>query len=193
MEEIGVSFAPEASDIGQLIDENRQALAQLLELVSGLSADQYQCCLGVQRQHTVGKHVRHILDHYQALMKALESGASLNYENRQRDRALETDPKRACTNMRAIYRFLGQLDSEGYSSDLSLDHVTDERRLDLTTSLGRELVFLASHTVHHMAIIGLLAEQLGISPAKDFGVHPSTLRHWQKQQPASPEPAQCVH
>lgn len=188
-----MSLAPEVSDIGQLIDENRQALAQLLELVSGLNADQYQRCLGVQRQHTVGKHVRHILDHYQSLMRALETGTGLNYENRQRDRALEIDPNRACTNLRAVYRFLGQLEGEEYSSVLSLDHVTDERRFDLTSSLGRELVFLASHTVHHMAIIGLLTEQLGVSPAKDFGVHPSTLRHWQKEQSAPPEPAQCAH
>lgn len=47
--------------------------------------------------------------------------------------------------------------------------------------MARELAFLTSQTIHHMAIIGLLAEQQGIPLAEDFGVHPSTLRHWQRE------------
>jgi len=42
-------------------------------------------------------------------------------------------------------------------------------------------VFLASHTIHHMAIIGMLAEQAGVEVGAEFGVHPSTLRYLQRQ------------
>ena len=60
-------------------------------------------------------------------------------------------------------------------------HTSDEQEQVATTSVARELVFLASHTIHHMAIIGMLAEQAGVKVSADFGVHPSTLRYLQRQ------------
>ena len=35
-----------------------------------------------------------------------------------------------------------------------------------------------------MALLGLLAERLGVVLPKDFGVHPSTLRHWDREAEA---------
>ena len=49
------------------------------------------------------------------------------------------------------------------------------------STLHRELQFLASHTVHHYALIVALLGRLGyeLEPEHaDFGIAPSTLEHW---------------
>jgi hypothetical protein len=48
------------------------------------------------------------------------------------------------------------------------------------STVGRELQYLLSHTIHHYAIIGSILRAQGREPGPDFGVAPSTLRHWGK-------------
>src|SRR5262245_51244700 len=48
------------------------------------------------------------------------------------------------------------------------------------SSLKRELQFLLSHTTHHYALIALALRSRGFEPGSEFGVAPSTLRHWRK-------------
>ena len=48
------------------------------------------------------------------------------------------------------------------------------------STVYRELQFLVSHTIHHYAIIGTILRSRGFEPGMDFGVAPSTLRHWGK-------------
>lgn len=173
-----------SSDISELIEENREALLQLTQTVSRLSPDQYQQSFGLQGQHTMGKHVRHIIDHYEAFLPGLQekSPVKVNYEHRHREESLEKDPHRVCHRLLTVCRSLEQLRDHHYQDPVRLDYPTGIRAIEVSSSVGRELVFLSSHTIHHMAIIGLLAEQLGIQPARDFGVHPSTLRHWQREE-----------
>ena len=45
------------------------------------------------------------------------------------------------------------------------------------SSVGRELISLSSHTIHHFALISLTLQALGHSVDPDFGVAPSTLRY----------------
>lgn len=45
------------------------------------------------------------------------------------------------------------------------------------SSLARELLFLASHAVHHYAVIKMHCAAQGISLGEDFGKAPSTVRH----------------
>jgi hypothetical protein len=45
------------------------------------------------------------------------------------------------------------------------------------TSVTRELQFLASHTVHHYAVIAAMLRPQGVEPGNDFGVAPSTLEY----------------
>ncbi|UCF67889.1 MAG: DinB family protein [Acidobacteriota bacterium] len=55
-----------------------------------------------------------------------------------------------------------------------------DRRTWSRSSVGRELRFLLSHTVHHFAIIGLMLRMLGGEPPAAFGVAPSTLDYWKE-------------
>ena len=49
------------------------------------------------------------------------------------------------------------------------------------SSVLRELDFLRSHTVHHYSLIAMLLRLHEIDPGAEFGVAPSTLRHWEEE------------
>ena len=166
----------------ELVAENAHAINQLADLLLVLPESLYRQTFGAKKQHVIGKHVRHIIDHYMALLRAVNGGLAgpLDYENRQREEALELDKHAACSRLLAIINSLGRLADWPQNTSLDMEHLSEDHRHGVDTSIDRELVFLASHTVHHMAIMAMLAEQGGIEVSDGFGVHPSTLRHQQQ-------------
>ena len=54
----------------------------------------------------------------------------------------------------------------------------------LMSSVGRELLTLSTHTIHHFALIAITLRAHGVAVDPDFGVAPSTLRHRQKTRAA---------
>ncbi len=126
----------------------------------------------------VGAQVRHVLDHYLALLDGLAE-RRVNYDARRRDPRIELDPRAALDLMERIGADLAGLDeAEG---DLALDVHGDSGGGDgldwRRSTLGRELQFLASHTVHHWALVRLLLEGHGVRTSADFGLAPSTRAH----------------
>lgn len=163
-----------------LIEENLLALAQLRGMVDDLAPDTYRQAFGEHGRHTLGKHVRHIIDHYDALLAGLDRGAEvIDYEQRRRDESLEQWPHEAARHLATIEASLSALTGRALPDRLTLGYPLDDEALSLASSLNREIAFLTSHSIHHMAVIALLAEQSGIHLPESFGVHPSTLRHWQ--------------
>jgi len=156
---------------------NRALLQQGVAAIGRLSAEQY----GVARPgaSSVGAQFRHILDHYAALFGGLPS-RRVNYDARQRDRALEVDQVAAAA---AARQWIGALDTlKAASGNLQLTVQSDsgggpDHPDWRESSLGRELQFLASHTVHHYALIKLLLEGHGVRLDDDFGMAPSTRAH----------------
>ncbi|MBW6389834.1 DinB family protein [Billgrantia antri] len=176
-----MSEQQDTSCLGSLIEENRLALYQLQAFLERLTPDLYRYAFGPTGRQSLGKHVRHILDHYDALLAGAVAG-SIDYENRQRDERLETEPELAVVRVAEISAALPGLEAQR-SATLRLRYPVEgaSDSLALATSLPRELAFLTSHTVHHMALLGMMAESLGVDLPEHFGVHPSTLRHWQRQ------------
>ena len=165
-----------------LVEENVHAIGQLVALLDELPENSYRQCFGSRKPHVIGKHVRHIIDHYSSLLWATASGGRLlDYENRDRDLSLETDRRAGSNRLAEISQALRQRFEPPYSDALVMRHNSGGQSETVNTSVDRELVFLASHSVHHMAIIGMLAEQAGAEVSADFGVHPSTLRYLEKQ------------
>ncbi|NIC07242.1 hypothetical protein [Billgrantia bachuensis] len=167
--------------LDSLIEENRLALHQLQALLGRLTPSAYRHAFGPTGRQSLGKHVRHILDHYDALLAGAGVG-SIDYENRQRDERLEAEPEAAVARVIEISAALPCLHAH-HSLPLQVRYPVEgaSASLVLSTSLARELAFMTSHTVHHMALLGFMAEQLGVALPDGFGVHPSTLRFWQKQ------------
>src|ERR1700742_4713668 len=78
-----------------------QQLDQLAEILDQLSPTEYTMRVEVLTGATIGQHVRHIIECWQELEKGYHT-ASVNYDQRQRDRQLETDPQTAITRLHQL-------------------------------------------------------------------------------------------
>ncbi|MBK7948380.1 MAG: hypothetical protein IPK00_06475 [Deltaproteobacteria bacterium] len=76
---------------------------------------------------------------------------------------------------------LGKLDPRRERS--VVDVRCDEGDPWVASTLSRELHFVASHTVHHFALIRLTLARCGRSTPAEFGVSPSTLAHRDRRIP----------
>ncbi|MFZ6864126.1 hypothetical protein ACO0K7_15950 [Undibacterium sp. Ji67W] len=132
----------------------------------------------------VGPHLRHVIEHYTALSNALrEAGLSVNYDNRNRNMAIQSDPDLTRSKLTELIEWcLQEASRDIHECDMPLNtHLQSgefgESRTTVPTSLGRELLFLASHTIHHFAILATYFRSHGVELGADFGKAPSTLAH----------------
>lgn len=150
-------------------------LAELAALIGRLDDDSYQMKPVGLFTSSVGEHLRHCLDHIDALLRAINSD-QLCYDDRRRGTNVETSRSAALSaidDLRTRARSVPLLD---LNRPLILTALLSKSgpTLDVETSLGRELLFVVSHTTHHNAIIGAMAKTLGASIPDDFGVAAST-------------------
>jgi uncharacterized damage-inducible protein DinB len=124
---------------------------------------------------SIGEHVRHCLDHIGALISARGS-APLSYDRRERGTAVERDPAEA---LRLIMRLKSAVDrSETRAMDeplrvVSMLTAAGESAAGWST-LGRELAFVNSHTIHHQAMIAVLLSLAGFDVPDRLGLAPAT-------------------
>ena len=155
---------------------NRRLIGQARALVASL--DDARFCASDPRRSSVGAHLRHVIDCYRCFLRGYEEGR-IDYDGRQRDPGIECDREVAARALDQLDKGFGSLpvdlerplqvrvDAAAWGTSLHWQHST----------LGRELQFLVSHTVHHFALIALLLRQQGFEPDADFGIAPSTLEH----------------
>jgi hypothetical protein len=156
------------------------ALCTLLDDLGGVlmqvDTDRYLARPVTGVSGSVGAHVRHVLDHVAALVEAGSVG-ELCYDYRQRGTRVEADPAEALSQ---IYRL--QLGLERMAIRHQDEHVLVRSQIDRSgrsiaswSTLGRELAFVMSHTIHHQAIIALLlADGESAAVPERFGYAPST-------------------
>ena len=137
----------------------------------------------------VGAHLRHVIEHYEALLTP-EMDGIVDYDARRRDAALEASPRLAQLRLIALQRRLEHvaLDLQQPLTVRGLAGLGGEVAFALPSSLGRELVFVASHAVHHFALLVPHLRQHGLPlPGEGFGIAPATLAH--ARQLATPSPS----
>lgn len=161
--------------------QNLELLDQGMRLLDALPDDLYsEPSDGPGFRHTPGPHLRHALDAYACLLDGVERGL-VDYDARSRSRAVETSRAEA---LAAIERTRSALQAVDHPADTRLEVLVDvPGDVDgspTVSSLGREYQFLVGHTVHHYALIAMILRQRGWDPGSDFGVAPSTLRHWRE-------------
>lgn len=158
-----------------LIKSSLNLLDKLSDGLRQLSVEQYAS--GYQNRRTpVGKHVRHIIEFYQEFFRHIDSNSPkpLCYDNRQRSMRLETSLQNALIEIELLQGKLRNTTSEVKELTLStIVHPDYPVQLIRSTS-QRELFYLFDHTVHHMALIRVLAEFWGVELSKNFGLAPST-------------------
>lgn len=166
------------------LQQNLDLIRQGIELLVGLPDDVY--CGGedsFETSYRVGPHLRHCVDAYRCLLDGIDS-AEVDYDRRSRDRAIEIDCKAGLTaleEVRTSVKALTDLDPHT-EIRVKVDTPDDAQGAWSRSTLRRELQFLVGHTVHHYALIGIILRQAGIEPGQDFGVAPSTLRHWERER-----------
>ena len=153
-------------------------LHQLFDLVESLSNEEYaRKPVGVV-QSSVGGHVRHNLDHVEALLRGLRGG-EVNYDHRDRGTDVERDRLSALAEILRLEVELTDFPWHAVPHLVKLTALVAPDRPPVTTltSAERELAFVVSHTIHHNAIIGIMARLLGVELPADFGYAPSTIAH----------------
>lgn len=154
------------------------ALEELASVVAALSPEAYGARLFPNASGSIGEHVRHCLDHASALVTA-DPSSCLSYDRRERGTAIETDPAQALRSIQllrikiAVGRWSTRLD-EPICVMSTVAH--GGAMLSGMSTLGRELAFVLNHTIHHQAMIGLLATLHGCDVPDGFGFAPSTPR-----------------
>jgi hypothetical protein len=151
------------------------------DVIRAMTDDQYRMKpVGVVSSN-VGGHVRHCLDHVDALLAGIEQG-EVDYDRRRRGTAIETSRQAALDTIGRLEKQLLALPpcSERRSLRLRAMVSSGLPSVELDTTVGRELAFVLSHTVHHNALIAVIAKTLGVYVPERFGYAPSTIAHLEK-------------
>lgn len=154
-----------------------RVLGQLEWLVATLDAETYRSRLASGVSGSIGEHVRHCLDHVSALVAASPS-STLTYDSRERGTAVETDLNTAVQRIAECRRALHGWPSRSLDEPIRVSSVIAASGESVTgwSTLGRELAFVLSHTIHHQALIALLLSAVGRGVPDRFGYAPSTPR-----------------
>lgn len=166
--------------IDALWQYNLSLLTQTTAMIDALHAG---ATPAFQYAQAVGPHVRHILEHYQALIAHVESpkSSAVDYDARDRDMQVQSQPDSTKARVRWVRE---RLEALSMRADLVLGtplstrlKTGDEGDVELTvpSTLGRELLFLSSHTVHHFALLGHYCKAAGVEMGADFGKAPATV------------------
>lgn len=150
----------------------KYTLEDLRDLLYQLSDEQYTLPINYLGNSSVGGHVRHIIELFQCLQDSYESGM-LNYDNRKRDKQIESDPLFAVECINFIIKTI-----EKGNKSILLEQIISSDCVRIETNYFREVIYNLEHCIHHQALIKVAAYQLeNISVKENFGVAPSTIEY----------------
>jgi uncharacterized damage-inducible protein DinB len=174
----GTAHAPTSPAAAALV----VVLRQLGALLESLTDEQYtQKPVGVVPS-SIGGHVRHCLDHVESLLASVDCGL-IDYDRRTRGTDVEMCRPAAFAALRRVERpviALGML-LPATLLWLSVLPSSTAPATEVRTSLGRELAFVLSHTIHHNALIAVMARLLGVPVPERFGYAPSTIAYLEQK------------
>lgn len=165
---------PAAADCARLIRQG-------IDLFEALEPDAYAAGTpgGDGGWASPGAHARHVLDVLECLFEGLEARA-VDYTERKRRPDVERCPEVGLREMRRGLERIRRLERE--DDDLPLQVRSDAGQSWTRSTLARELQFVATHVVHHYALIRLTLSHQDIEAPPDFGVAASTLAHRDRRE-----------
>jgi uncharacterized damage-inducible protein DinB len=155
-------------------------IEQAISLLEDISLADYQEVLAPHFSSSIGAHIRHIVDHFLALKHASMSG-EINYNKRNRHADVEQFPHSAIVTCESITAWLKETCSTQLlnqrvlvTTDIDISHT---KAATCESTLERELVFVASHAIHHYALIRIIRHMQGKDLPEFFGYAPSTISY----------------
>jgi hypothetical protein len=152
-----------------------ELLHQMRKMIERLDELDYAMPAPGRSTGGIGGHVRHCLDHISALLTGTCTGLC-SYDRRQRGTAVETSRAAAIEAITdTMIRLLG-LEATNLESEVFVETRLDPSGATVMTrsTVGREVVFLVSHTIHHNAIVAQMLRARGLDVSPRFGFAAAT-------------------
>ncbi|MBF7074071.1 DinB family protein [Glaciecola sp. MH2013] len=153
---------------------------QAISLLDDISLSDYQSALKPHFSSSIGAHIRHIVDHFTAIVDGYEAG-EINYNKRNRHGDVEQFPQKAIASLESVSEWLlttcssELLNKKVYvTTEIDISHT---KSTTCESTLERELVFAASHAIHHYALIRIIRNMQGKDLPEFFGYAPATITH----------------
>lgn len=175
----GEAARPADSDPARILAAAVDILLQGELLLTSLPPSAYVERLPVAFNASIGGHYGHCLDHFTSLLGGLD-GAAIDYDLRERDSRLKSQPDFALALTRRIRAGIECLEPSALRTpvvarcEVSYGH--GESPL-ANSSIGRELVYVIAHAIHHYALISVMARIMDVDLPSAFGAAPYTVSH----------------
>ncbi len=167
------------ADARRILDAARAILAQGEDLLRALSAECYTRRVPLAFHASIGGHYRHCLDHFSSLLRGLDAD-EVDYDHRERDARIESQPDYALAITRRIREQLEQLPPGTLRAPVRARCEVSYAHGDSPvtgSTFGREMAYAIAHAIHHYALISVMARLMEANLPEHFGVAPSTLAH----------------
>ena len=155
-------------------------------LLSALSDEQYASRIPEALNASIGAHYRHNLEHFKTMFGAVSEPA-IDYDQRARDVRIENERLFALEvtkSFRHTVQFLTASQLERTVLARVKTSYVNSGQCSAASTVGREIMYVISHAVHHYALIALICGMRNIPLPKGFGIAPSTIQY-QKQSASS--------
>lgn len=163
----------------------KQAASQVLEIVTAIAAEPDTLRDQLYQNVGIGRHVRHVTDHFLCLQHGAQSSA-IDYNQRNRESEVERDPNAARAQIIALMKWTESLTAAQLEAAVTVHAeilLTETFDKTFHSTFAREILYLINHTIHHAAYIKLLAARDGLLLSADIGIAPATAS-FQRQQAA---------
>jgi len=165
----------------KLLNATINSLTQVVDSLMYLNGVQHPQAKDIYRSLNIGRHVRHIHDHFLALEKGRENQL-INYNLRNRDSAIEKDLGYAIIAFNKLILNVRLLDNNDEKVEIISEiDCTLTISQSFSSSFSRELLYLINHTIHHIAYIKLLLKSVNIDLPEHIGIAPSTASFLREQ------------
>lgn len=159
-----------------MINSQLTILEQAQAYLKATTSSQYTQIIHPLFISSAGAHMRHILDHYRAIITGMDDGF-IDYDKRSRGGDSELNPNSALAEIEQIKTFLLSLSKSQLKMAMQLSteiSVTEKQVEVVNTTLARELIFAGSHAIHHFAMIEQISKAQNKATPQQFGIAPAT-------------------
>jgi uncharacterized damage-inducible protein DinB len=170
-----------------LLNSTKTALQQIVSVIEVV-----QSLNSIKKDYlyiecNLGKHVRHICDHFLALKHGMNTKL-VDYNRRNRGTDVETKSGVALSQLQDLITWIelceSRLSSHQMNQDIQVYSEIDclqTQNMTFKSSVAREFLYLINHTIHHAAHISLIASQHNVEIPLNTGMAPCTMTFLRSQ------------